>query len=145
MELKGLLSIPKSFQSKKYIRFPKPKPQAKPKPQSKPKPKPQPKIDSASPKSGSLESEGQHSWETAHFTLQVKAFRTESEAEAYLDLLHEHWPELPTRILKGKSRQRAIYRVLLGAFAQRAQAQKVRSEFMKKFGAKDRPFVKGLR
>ena len=28
MELKGLSSIPKSFQSKKYIRFPKPKPQA---------------------------------------------------------------------------------------------------------------------
>ena len=83
-------------------------------------------------------------WDQARYSLQVKAFRSEKEAANYLDILDQHWPKHPTRVLSGMSGKKPIYRVLLGAFKGRKDAQVIRREFMKKFGARDKPFIKRL-
>ena len=84
-------------------------------------------------------------WDQARFTLQVKAFRTENDAEHFLDELDQAWPHLSTRIITGSSRSKPIYRVLLGAFKTRKEAQQARKEFTQKYGAQDKPFIKALR
>ena len=84
-------------------------------------------------------------WEKALFTLQVKAFRVESEAEKFMDELDEAWPELPTRIIGGMSNSRPIYRVMLGAFKDRSSATEIKNQFVTRFGKVDRPFIKSLR
>ena len=83
-------------------------------------------------------------WDQAHYSLQVKAFRSEKEASNFLDVLDQQWPKQPTRVLSGMSGKRPIYRVLLGAFKTRKEAKVIRREFMEQFGAKDKPFIKRL-
>jgi hypothetical protein len=83
-------------------------------------------------------------WDQASYTLQVKAFRSEEEASKFLDLIDQSWPHLPTRIVTGTSRNKSIYRVLLGAFENRDDAKVIRREFMTRFGSKDKPFIKSI-
>lgn len=83
-------------------------------------------------------------WDQASYTLQVKAFRSEEEASNFLDLIDQSWPYLPTRIVTGTSRNKTIYRVLLGAFESRDDAKVIRREFMIRFGSNDKPFIKSI-
>jgi len=84
-------------------------------------------------------------WDQARFTLQVRAFRLEQDAEEFLNELDRVWPHLPTRILTASSRKKPIYRVLLGAFKKRDDAEKSRRKFTQKYGAQHKPFIKKIR
>lgn len=84
-------------------------------------------------------------WDQARFTLQVRAFRVEHDAERFLDELDREWPQLSTRILTASSRGKPIYRVLLGAFKNRKEAKDARRDFTRKYGAQHKPFIKALR
>ena len=84
-------------------------------------------------------------WDQARFTLQVRAFRVERDAERFLNELDRIWPNLSTRIMTGSSRGKPIYRVMLGAFKTRKKAKRARREFTQKYGAQHKPFIKALR
>jgi hypothetical protein len=79
------------------------------------------------------------------YTLQVRAFRMNKEAQKFMDTLEKKWTtQEEFYILKAKSRGKTIYRIRVGYFKTKNLARQARQRFIKIFGSQDKPFIKRI-
>jgi len=75
--------------------------------------------------------------------LQVKAFKRRTEAIKFVQSLSEELEELKGLIYiqSASSRGQPIYRVRIGPFSDRPEAEEARALYVKRFGLEDAPFI----
>ena len=81
--------------------------------------------------------------QAGQFNLQVKAFKRRTEAIKYVQSLSEELEELKGLIyIQSASRRgQPIYRVRIGPFSDRPEAEEARALYIKRFGLEDAPFI----